>query len=51
MYIGDTITATVTVQDLPKPGIAKLLTECRNQAGEVVIEGIATIKYPKGQGA
>lgn len=50
VFIGDTITATVIVRDLPKPGIAKLSTECRNQAGEVVIEGLATIKYPKAQG-
>lgn len=45
VFLGDTVTATVTVQELPKPGIVKLATVCRNQDDKVVIEGVATIKY------
>lgn len=45
VYLGDTVTATVTVSELPKPGLVKLATVCRNQDDQVVIEGVATIKY------
>ena len=44
VYIGDTVTAEVTVVEIPKPKIIKLSTVCRNQNGDVVIEGSATIK-------
>jgi 3-hydroxybutyryl-CoA dehydratase len=45
VFLGDTVTASVTVAELPKPGIVKLATVCRNQDDQVVIEGVATIKY------
>ena len=45
-YIGDTITATVTVKAIreDKP-ILTLETVCTNQKGEKVIEGEATVLY------
>jgi len=43
--IGDTITAEVeVVEKIDKPKILKLKTTVRNQAGTVVIEGLATVK-------
>lgn len=50
VFLGDTVTAAVTVKELPKPGIVKLETVCRNQDGQVVIDGIATIKYEQNRG-
>jgi acyl dehydratase len=47
VYIGDTITATVTVtktrEDKP---IATLSTQCHNQNGKLVIDGEATVLVP-----
>jgi len=43
--IGDTITAEVEVlEKIDKPKLLKLKTVVRNQAGNVVIDGIATVK-------
>ncbi|MEC5272433.1 MaoC family dehydratase [Caldifermentibacillus hisashii] len=48
VYIGDTITATVTVQEfLEERHILKLLTECKNQNNQVVLTGTATMLVPK----
>lgn len=43
---GDTITATVTVQEIIKPdkGIVKLETKAYNQNNEIVIDGYAIVK-------
>lgn len=48
VYIGDTITATATVQEfIEEKNIIKLLTECRNQKGELVLMGSAVMLVPK----
>ena len=48
VYIGDTITATVTVAEMiPEKNRVKLETVCTNQNGDVVIKGIATVMPPK----
>ena len=48
VYIGDTITATVTVAELiPEKNRAILDTVCTNQNGDVVIKGKATVMPPK----
>ena len=48
VYFGDTITAICTVTELlPEKNIAKLSTKCINQAGAIVVEGIATVMPPK----
>ena len=48
VYIGDTITATVTVSELiPEKNRAILETVCTNQNGDVVIKGTATVMPPK----
>jgi acyl dehydratase len=48
VYIGDTITATVTVQEfLEERHILKLLTECKNQNNQVVLTGTATMLVPR----
>jgi len=45
-YLGDTITATVTVRTIrPDKPILSLQTVCTNQKGERVIEGEATVLY------
>ncbi|GIW30985.1 MAG: (R)-specific enoyl-CoA hydratase [Meiothermus sp.] len=45
-YLGDTITATVTVRAIrPDKPILSLETVCTNQKGERVIEGEATVLY------
>ena len=45
---GDTVTATCTVSEiLAEKNIIKLYTICTNQAGEVVIKGVATVMPPK----
>lgn len=45
-YLGDTITATVTVRAIrPDKPILSLETICTNQKGERVIEGEATVLY------
>ena len=44
---GDTVTATCTVSEiLAEKNIIKLDTICTNQAGEVVIKGVATVMPP-----
>lgn len=48
VYIGDTITATCTVNEIKaEKNIVKLETVCTNQSGEVVITGTATAMPPK----
>ena len=45
---GDTVIATCTVSEiLAEKNIIKLDTICTNQAGEVVIKGVATVMPPK----
>lgn len=45
-YLGDTITATVTVRAIrPDKPILSLETLCTNQKGERVVEGEATVLY------
>ena len=41
--IGDTVTATITVTELLSKNRVKLATTCRNQAGEIVLDGEAVI--------
>ena len=43
---GDTITAEVEVLEIIRNKIVKLKTNCINQNGEIVIEGVATILPP-----
>ncbi|QED49509.1 MaoC family dehydratase [Cytobacillus dafuensis] len=51
VFIGDTITASATVQEyLEEKRILKLLTECHNQKDELVLTGAATMKVPKEGG-
>ncbi len=45
-YIGDTITAQVTVRDILKKDILVLETNVYNQNGEIVVSGDATVKIP-----
>lgn len=48
VLIGDTITATATVLEFQEErGIIRLLTECTNQLGKVVLTGTATMLVPK----
>lgn len=48
VFIGDTITAVVTVETIDnKRGIVKLETQCRNQRKEIVLEGTAMVMVPK----
>ncbi|GED56374.1 MaoC family dehydratase [Brevibacillus formosus] len=48
VLIGDTITATATVLEYQEErGIIRLLTECTNQRGKVVLTGTATMLVPK----
>lgn len=48
VFIGDTITATATVQEyIEEKNILKLLTECHNQKGELVLSGKAVMLVPK----
>ncbi len=46
VYIGDTITATVSIEDIQKEN-AVLNTIVTNQNGDVVIDGDALVKLPK----
>ncbi|MGE6258272.1 MaoC family dehydratase [Heyndrickxia sporothermodurans] len=49
VFIGDTITATATVQEfLEEKRIIKLLTECHNQNDVLVLTGSAVMMVPKG---
>jgi 3-hydroxybutyryl-CoA dehydratase len=45
--IGDTVTARVEVAELLSKGRVRLLTVCRNQKGETVLDGEATVMLPK----
>jgi 3-hydroxybutyryl-CoA dehydratase len=46
VYLGDTITATVTIREYDRDrGKMVLETVCRNQEGEEVISGEAEIRY------
>ncbi|MED1782344.1 MaoC family dehydratase [Brevibacillus fortis] len=48
VLIGDTITATATVLEYQEErGMIRLLTECTNQHGKVVLTGTATMLVPK----
>lgn len=48
VLIGDTITATATVLEYQEErGIIRLLTECVNQHGKVVLTGTATMLVPR----
>ncbi|MGM9931383.1 MaoC family dehydratase [Pradoshia sp.] len=48
VYIGDTITATATVQEyIKEKRIIKLLTECQNQKEVTVLTGTAVMMVPK----
>ena len=47
VFLGDEITATVEVIEIPKPGQVRLKTQCINQNGEVVIDGDALVKPPR----
>ena len=44
VFVGDTITATVTLLENPKPTIYRLSTVCTNQENQIVIEGFALVK-------
>lgn len=47
VYIGDTVTATVTVSEIinKEKGIIKLDTIVCNQEGEIVVDGYAVVMY------
>lgn len=48
VFINDTVTATVEVLDFdPEKGNMRLKTECRNQHGELVLEGEAKMRVPR----
>ncbi len=48
VHFGDTITATITVEELIKEkNRAILKTVCTNQDGDVVVEGTAKVMSPK----
>ncbi|QAT48834.1 MaoC family dehydratase [Caproiciproducens sp. NJN-50] len=48
VYLGDTITASVTVSEInPEKRIVKLDTVCKNQEDVVVVEGRAIVRPPK----
>lgn len=50
VFIGDTITATATVQEfIEEKKILILLTECRNQKNELILTGNAVMMVP-GEG-
>ena len=47
VFLGDTITATVEIMELLERGKARLKTIVTNQAGEIVVDGVALVKLPK----
>lgn len=49
VFIGDTLTTSVTVVEIPKPGKAVLVTQCQNQGGILVLQGSALVKLPWGE--
>lgn len=46
VYIGDTVTATVTVKGIEKEKIVTLETIVTNQDGKRVVSGFAKVMYP-----
>lgn len=50
VFIGDTVTAEVQVEEIisKEKGIVRLLTQVYNQNKELVIDGFAIVKTPKG---
>jgi 3-hydroxybutyryl-CoA dehydratase len=47
VYIGDTVTAVVTISEIDERRSALLDTKVYNQAGELVLDGYAKVKLPK----
>lgn len=48
VFLGDTITAKVTIAELLERGRARLTTIVTNQDGAIVVDGTALVKLPKG---
>ncbi|MCM1185929.1 MAG: MaoC family dehydratase [Lachnoclostridium sp.] len=46
VYIGDTVTARVEITDINEKRRAHLRTTVKNQAGELVLEGVAYVSLP-----
>ena len=51
VYLGDTITACVEVEELLTRGKARLRTQVFNQDGKLVVDGTALVKLPKEEQA
>ena len=52
MFLGDTVTATVTVNQARKAGrVLDFATACENQRGELVLSGSARVLLPRLRGA
>jgi 3-hydroxybutyryl-CoA dehydratase len=51
VYIGDRVTATVTVTALEDKGRVRLATTCTNQDGDLVVEGEALVLPPQEENA
>lgn len=51
VYLGDTITACVEVEELLPRGKARLRTQVFNQDGTLVVDGTALVKLPKEEQA
>ena len=51
VYLGDTITACVEVEELLPRGKARLRTQVFNQDGTLVVDGTALVKLPKEEHA
>lgn len=51
VYLGDTITACVEVEELLPRGKARLRTQVFNQDGKLVVDGTALVKLPKEEQA
>lgn len=47
VFLGDTITAAVTITELLEKGKARLKTTVTNQDGIIVVDGTAIVKLPK----
>ena len=47
VFLGDTVTARVEIEELLDRGKAKLRTTVMNQKGEIVVSGNALVKLPK----
>jgi 3-hydroxybutyryl-CoA dehydratase len=45
VYIGDKIAVMIEVISVVKPTIYELLTVCKNQNGDIVIQGKAVVKH------